>query len=1033
MKRTLVGAMSLVLSIPFAGVMSAMTTGESKATPYLEQQQGKGITLKGRVLDKAGEPIIGANILIKGTGTGAVTDLDGNFTLVAPGTAQLVISYVGMKTQTVSASGRTQLTITLEDDAAQLEQVVVTALGIKRSQKALSYNVTQVDAEKALAVKDANFINSLSGKVAGLNINSSSSGVGGASKVVMRGSRGIEQSSNALYVIDGIPMYDLSSSGGGESFQSRGATEAIADINPEDIESMSVLSGAAAAALYGSDASNGAIIITTKKGKAGKTIVTLSSNTEVLSPFVLPKFQDRYGTSGTDGSWGPLMGPANRYHYDPRSDYFQSGLTATETVTLSTGTEKNQTYLSASAVNSRGIVPNNKYARYNFSARNTTTFLQDKMKLDIGAQYIMQQDRNMTNQGIYANPLTSVYLFPRGNDWQEYKMFERFDPARNLYVQYWPQGGGAWRTQNPYWINYRNPRENDKDRYMLSASLSYDILSWLNVAARLRVDNSLNTYTGKLYASTEPTIAEGSPNGYYETSTTKDKQTYADIILNVNKTFGKDITLTANLGASYTDTRSDQTSIGGPIPANGLANFFTIAQLDKATTKRLETGYHEQTQSVFASAELGYKSIYFLTLTGRSDWPSQLAGPQSSQKSFFYPSVGASVVLSELLNTNKKYLSYLKLRGSWASVGLPFARFLANPTFSWDSSTGAFKSQAAYPLYNLKPERTESLEFGLSARFLQNFNIELTYYKTSTYNQTLDARLSATGGYSRFYAQTGSVDNQGVELSLGYKNNWGKFAWSTNYTFSHNKNKIVSLVDGYVHPLTGETISKERIDVGGLAKTRFILKAGGSLGDLYSTSDLQRDINNKILVARDGTIRSNDKAGDTFLGSVFPKANMAWRNDLSYGNLSVGFLISARLGGVVYSATQAALDASGVSEVSAIARDNGGVVINGNDRISAENWYSVVGGDSGIPQYYTYSATNLRLQEASISYTIPRKALGNVADVTLSLVGRNLLMLYSKAPFDPEAVASTSNYYQGIDYFMMPSLRSVGFNLKVKF
>lgn len=1005
---------------------------EKENSDSLQQQSGKERTITGQVVDAKGEPLIGVSILVKGTTDGAITDLDGNYKIVTKSDNPVIVySYIGYKTQEIPLKGQTAINITMMDDTQVIDEVVVTALGIKRSEKALSYNVTQVDAESALAVKDANFINSLNGKVAGLNINSSSSGIGGASKVVMRGSRGIEQSSNALYVIDGIPMYNLSASGGSEEMQSQGSTEAIADINPDDIESMSVLSGAAAAALYGSNASNGAIVITTKKGKVGRVALTVSSNTEMLSPFVMPQFQNRYGTSGTDASWGKRLNEANYRGYDPASDYFQTGLIGTESVTLSTGTEHNQTYLSAAAVNSRGIIPNNKYDRYNFTFRNTTLFLEDKMKLDVGAQYIMQKDRNMVNQGIYANPLSSAYLFPRGNDWEDYKMYERYDLERNMYTQYWPQGGGSFRLQNPYWINYRNLRENDKDRYMLSAALSYDILSWLNVAGRVRLDNSYNTYTQKYYASTIATIAEGE-NGFYGVTNTRDKQTYADLLLNINKTFGEDWSLTANIGASYSDNRSEALAVSGPIAANGLPNFFTVAQLDKETGKREETGYREQTQSIFASAEVGYRSTYYLTLTGRNDWPSQLAGPNSKQSSFFYPSVGGSVVLSELFKLPES-ISYLKLRASWASVGLPFGRFLAYPTFSWNTSTGAYSSQSAYPLYDLKPERTDSWEVGLTARFLKHFNFDVSFYNTKTYNQTMDAKLSPTGGYSTFYAQTGNVRNRGVELSLGYKNTWNKFSWSSNYTFSANKNKILSLIDGYINPVTGEEITKDRMDVGGLSKARFILKVGGSLGDLYSQSDLLRDSNNKIYVNADGNVAVNDKADDIYLGSVFPKANMAWRNDFQYGNWGLGFLLTARLGGVVYSATQAVLDSYGVSEATAAARDNGGVVINGNDMIDAQKWYTVVGADSGIPQYYTYSATNLRLQEASVSYTIPRKKLKNIMDITLSLVGRNLWMIYCKAPFDPESVATTGNYYQGIDYFMMPSLRSVGFNLKLKF
>ena len=994
------------------------------------------VTVTGRVVDADGLPVIGAAVIVKDTTIGTSTDIDGNYTLQVPSpTADKVlnVSFLGYDTVEAPVGGRTRIDFTLAESSITADAIVVTALGIKRSEKALSYNVTQVNSDDIVSVKDANFINALNGKVAGLNINTSSSGVGGASKVVMRGAKSIEQSSNALYVIDGIPMYDLSSTGGGEEFSSRGSTEAIADINPEDIESMSVLSGAAAAALYGSNAANGAIVITTKRGSADKTTVTVSSNTEFLTPFVMPRFQDRYGTANGDTSWGPRANEFNYHGYSPARDYFQTGIVGTESVTFSTGNNRNQTYASASAVDSRGMVPNNGYDRYNFTIRNTSSFLKDKMKLDLGASYILQKDRNMTNQGVYSNPLVSAYLFPRGNDWRDYRMYERLDPSRNIYTQYWPIPDNSLRMQNPYWINYRNLRETSKDRYMINASLSYQILDWLSIAGRIRVDNSTSDYTEKIYASSHSVITEGSSNGLYGITTTKDRQQYGDVLLNIDKNFGENWSLHANIGGSFSNTRFDQLMVKGPIAADALANFFSVWHLDKATTKREQTGWREQTQSIFASAEVGFKNAYYLTVTGRNDWPSQLAGPRSAQSSFFYPSVGASIVLSEIIPNMPKDLSYIKLRGSWASVGLPFARFLANPTFEWNTSAGAWSTESVYPLYNLKPERTDSWEIGLTMRFLKHFDLDLTYYNTKTYNQTLDAQLSATSGYSKFYAQTGNVQNQGVELSLGFHKTWHKFTWESNYTFSTNKNKILDLVDGYVHPVTGEVITKERLDVGGLSHARFLLKKGGSLGDLYSNADLVRDSNGAVYVGEDGAITVNGNTEDIYLGSVFSKANMAWRNDFRIGNLNFGFMISARLGGIVYSATQAYLDSFGVSEVTADARDAGGVWINGNDRISAQTWYQTVGSDSGIPQYYTYDATNVRLQEASIGYTIPRKVLGDVVEMTISLVGRNLWMIYNKAPFDPESTASTGNYYQGIDYFMMPAMRSVGFNVRLKF
>lgn len=1023
-------------------------TSKEKTTEPRSTQQQK--TVSGKITDLKGEPLIGVTVLEKGTTNGTITDFDGNYSLsLSNPNAVLQFSYVGYKSIELVAN-KPMLNLSLSEDTEVLEEVVVTALGIKRSEKALSYNVQQVNADDITGNKDVNFVNSLSGKVAGVNINASSSGVGGVSKVVMRGTKSIMQSSNALYVIDGVPIFSGRSNKGGTEFDSQGATEPIADINPEDIESMSVLTGAAAAALYGSDAANGAIVITTKKGKEGKLSITVNSNTEFTSPFVMPRFQTRYGT-GSDGiysstsarSWGAHLTEANYYGYNPADDYFQMGIIGTESVSLSTGTEKNQTYASAAAVNSKGIIPNNKYNRYNFTVRNTTSFLNDKMKLDVSASYILQNDQNMTNQGTYNNPLVGAYLYPRGNDWEDITMYERYDSARKIYTQYWPVGDEAMAMQNPYWINYRNLRNNKKDRYMLSAGLSYQILDWLSVSGRVRLDNSNNDYTEKFYASTNTQLTEQSSRGLYGITRTQEKQLYADFLVNINKTFGTDWSLQANFGGSFSDMRSDALKVRGPIADGseafgdepvGYTNFFAVQNLSPSKSTRLQEGWREQTQSLFASAELGYKSTYYLTLTGRNDWPSQLAGPNSESSSFFYPSVGASVVLSELMpNLNHDYLSYMKFRGSWASVGNPFERYIANPHYEWVNNSWSITTQ--YPLYNLKPERTQSFEVGLTLRFLKHFDLDVTYYNAKTMNQTFNPQLPVSG-WSAMYIQTGAVRNQGIELSLGYKNTWRDFTWDTGITYSMNKNKIIELADNAINPVTGEIFSLSTLNMGGLGETRFLLKEGGTMGDIYSLIDLKRDSNGAIYTDREGKLATEtiqDPNQYIKLGSVLPDGNLAWRNNFSWKGFNLGFLVTARLGGVVYSRTQAMLDYYGVSEASAKARDLGYVVVNGNDRVSPETWYSTIGAGTAIPQYYTYSATNVRLQEASLSYTFPRKMLRDICDIKVSIIGRNLWMIYNKAPFDPETVASTDNFYQGIDYFMMPALRNIGFSLSFKF
>ena len=1011
---------------------------KDKYIMIIPDNKPKGIPAKkvsGIVIDENNEPLIGVNIKVEGSSIGAITDIDGNFNIMAPQGSTLSFTYVGYTPQTVKITDKNIYEIRLVSDTKQLSEVVVTALGIKREQKALSYNVQQVKADAISGIKDANFINSLNGKVAGVNINSSSSGVGGASKVVMRGTKSIEQSSNALYVIDGIPMFNFGG-GGGTEFDSRGKSESIADLNPDDIESISVLTGAAAAALYGSNAANGAIVITTKRGQVGKLQVSVNSNTEFSKPFVLPQFQNRYGTGSrgktggtTTLSWGPLLNEASRTGFEPK-DFFDTGLIFTNSVTLSTGTEKNQTFFSAASVNSQGIVPNNRYNRFNFTFRNTTSFLNDRMKLDVGASYIIQNDRNMTNQGVYSNPIVPVYLFPRSDDFSLIKVFERWDPARKINTMFWPQGEGDLRMQNPYWIAYRNLRLNQKKRYMLSAQLSYDITDWLNIAGRVRIDNSHTKYEQKLYASSNATITEESTQGHYTIAKPDETQTYADVLANINKRFG-DYSLVANVGASIVNNKFEELSYRGPIREKGIPNVFNVFDLDNAKKKARQDEWQEQTQSIFASVEVGWKSMLYLTLTGRNDWASQLAN--SSTSSFFYPSVGLSGVISEMIQM-PSFIDYMKVRGSFSSVGMPYPRNLTSPTYEYNEATQSWKPKTHYPIGDLKPERTDSWEVGLDMKLFKDFNLGLSWYLANTLNQTFDPQISVSSGYTTIYLQTGYVRNTGLELSLGYGHTWNNnFRWDSNFTLSHNKNKIKELVRDYVHPETGELINKDRLDVGGLGKARFILKEGGTLGDLYTQSDLKRDDNGMVDIDPTGIVAIENNLPDIKLGSVFPKANLAWSNHFSWKGISLSALFTARIGGIVYSATEAAMDQYGVSERSALARDNGGVLVNNRTLVDAQNYYTTIGSESGLPQYYTYNATNVRLQEASIGYLIPRKWLGNVCDIQVSVIGRNLWMIYNKAPFDPESVATTDNYYQGIDYFMLPSTRNIGFNVKINF
>ncbi|NCC10357.1 MAG: SusC/RagA family TonB-linked outer membrane protein [Bacteroidia bacterium] len=993
-----------------------------------EPQQKSRFKLAGSVADVKGEPLIGVSVSIKGTNSGGITDLDGKFSVQAAKGDILEISYVGYAKQSITVADAKALSIVLKEDTEVLDEVVVTALGIKRAQKALSYNVQEIKGDELTVVKDANFINSLQGKVAGVQINASSGGIGSASRVVMRGSKSITKDNNALYVIDGIPMFNVSFGKSEGAFATQSGSDGVADINPDDIESINMLTGPSAAALYGSDAANGVVLINTKKGTKEKTSLTYTNNTMFSTPYIMPKMQNRYGNhSGELASWG---NPTDK-RFDSKG-FFNTGTNVINSVSFSTGTSRNQTYASASATNANGILPNNSYNRYNFSIRNTANFLNDKLTIDLGATYVVQDDKNITAQGQYYNPLPALYLFPRNENFEEVQMFERYSPSRDIYTQFWPYGDNGLSLQNPYWIMKRMKRETEKKRYTINGSLTYKIADWINIGGRVKVDNSDFRFTQKRYASTLTNFA--GENGYYSDINRTDRHIYADAMVNIDKRMG-DFSLSANIGTSFTDLQYEEA--GGAGDLAGIANFFTLRNINYENNyKPKQFGYHDQTQSVFANVELGWKSMVYLTVTGRNDWVSALAFTDNN--SFFYPSVGTSLVLTEMFKL-PELISYAKLRASYSSVGTSFERYLSNPGYEFVEQSHQWASSTKMPATDLKPEDTRSWELGLNVKLWRNFNVDLTYYRSNTYNQTFTITLPSSSGFSSGTIQTGNIQNEGVELALGYQKKWGDFGWNSNLTYTLNRNKVKRLAGGAKNPLTGEPIEMDEMRVQTLGfdgfGPRVILKEGGTMSDIYVDKGLKTDGNGAIWVdSQSGKLAVETYDKPKKVGSMSPKYNVGFSNDFSYKGLNLGVVLMARVGGLVVSNTQGVLDYYGVSEESAAARDRGGVWIN-NGFVDAKTYYQTVGGSTGgLGQYYLYSATNVRLQELSLSYTLPRQWFKDKMGLTVGLVGKNLWMIYCKAPFDPEMTPSTvSNFYQGVDYFMQPSTRNIGFNVKLSF
>ena len=546
-------------------------------------------TVTGVVTDESKTPLPGVNVVIKGTTRGVSTDFDGKYTLRAKANETIEFSSIGYVTQTKKVVGNGNnlvINVLLKDETQQLTEVVVTALGIKREQKALSYNVQQVKAEELTKVKDANFVNNLNGKVAGVNIQRSASGVGGATKVIMRGAKSITGNNNALYVVDGIPLNNASSASDGGDFGTPGGGESISDFNPEDIESINILTGPSAAALYGAAAANGVVIINTKKGKEGKVSVNFNSKMEVLTPFITPEFQNTYGSSG-ETSWGAKL--ATPSTYDPLK-FFHTGVVHNNAVDFSIGSAQNQTYVSFASTDSKGIIPTNGYYRHNFMGRNTTHFLNNKLHLDFSASYILQGNQNMYSQGGVFNPLTSLYLFPRGDNFEELKAWERWNPSRKINEQYYPYVGNVANgviKENPYWNIYRQQFLEKRKRNMYSASLTYDALSWLNISGRVRIDNTQGEGEMRAYATSDQSTGVGYYGEWRYTLKTIN-QTYADIMANINKDFGKYqdadgnerkmFNISANLGASYDDNLHKEAGFRGNL--HNVSNFFAVSNLD---------------------------------------------------------------------------------------------------------------------------------------------------------------------------------------------------------------------------------------------------------------------------------------------------------------------------------------------------------------------------------------------------------------------------------------------------------------------
>jgi len=988
--------------------------------------------ITGTIQDETGAALAGVSVSIKGTTTGTTTNANGKFIInAAPGDV-LVFSYIGYLRKEVAVGSGSNYVVALAPDARGLNEVVVTALGITKTSASLSYDQQTVSGKELQVSKDPSFVNSLQGKVSGLQITQSSSGAGGSTKVILRGEKSIYGSSNVLYVIDGIPLQPLTSAQPNGVFSyGNDNGDGISNINPDDIASISVLKGASASALYGSAAANGVILITTKKGQAGKTTVTFSSNTTFDKAVKAPQLQTEYAAGNHDttdmtnlNSWG-----AKETGGEPNSqasDFFQTGVSAINSFNLSTGTEKSQTYISYANTHATGIEPGNIFSKNNITARNTAKLLNDKLTLDFSASYIFQNATDRATSGTYYNPLTSVYLFPRGLDFNQYKNYEVFNADRNIDLPNWivpytlPNGDDP---QNPYWIQYRNPNHQGLNRLLATVSAKYDINDWLNIQARVNLDKATQTSDQELYAGST-TLLTGNSGSYAYTSSGSN-QVYSDLLLNANKDLSSDFNINGTLGASIQDDQFSSLGFGGHL--GNVDNFFNVTNvITTAGFPFNQTNKTEnQTQSAFASVDLGYKKYLFLDVTARNDWASALA--YTAHDDFFYPSVGLSGILSSMFKM-PDFITYSKLRVSYTDVGNSIPSFVSTPA-QYSLSSGFLNQSLTQPLGNLKPEITHSFEAGTEWRFVNDhITFDATYYHTNSYNQLFNVSVSGASKYTSRYVNGGNVENEGFEGSLGYNGKIADgFTWNSNLTFSLNKNKVVAL---YTDPTDGpqtqfvfpNTVNSYQIEA----------RVGKPFGEIYA-ADFVRDAQGHIEVVGGKPVIDNNANTFTDIGNANPNYMIGWTNTFKLKQFDLQFTVDGRFGGTVVDMTGAYLDEYGVSQASATARDNGGVVVNGAT-LTAQNYYQAIGGRSGAMTQYAYSATNIRLREASFGYTFPGAMFNNkVSDLRIAFTGRNLFFFYLKAPFDPETDLATDNTLQGLSLFGQPSTRQLGFNVSARF
>ncbi len=995
--------------------------------------------VSGTVTDATGSSIPGVAIVEKGTSKGTTTDIDGKYSLTVGSSAILQFSFVGMLTLEETVNGRTTIDVVMEPDAIGLNEVVVTALGIQREKKTLTYASQQVSGEELMKAKGANFMDNLNGKAAGLEINKSASGAGGSTRVVLRGFKSLGGSSEPLYVIDGIPIMNIKR---GQPGMWGGADngDGLSQINPDDIESVNVLKGLNASILYGSQGANGVVLITTKKGAEGQTRVTLSSTTTLESVLIYPELQFDYGAlNGAKESWSTTKLTNPGYTEQMMKDFFNTGNNLINSATVSGGNKITTAYFSYSNTTAKGIIPNNKYGKNNVAFKQSTKLLDEKLTLGSNIMLSSELINNRNVAGYYLNPLTGLYNFPRERDWADYRdNYKVFSETRNMYLQ------NVYvvdhHLNNPYWIVNMEPEEEQIKRIIATASADYVFTDHLSLLIRGTYDYIDYSMTQKDAAGSNATNV--SANGRYVFGNRNDSKVYTDALLKYDNTFGK-LNVSGFLGASY--TKNKWNGMGANNGTNSLLypNVFST-QNYPTNTVISEYGGETILQAVYGSVNMGYNDMFYLDISARNGWSSTLIGTIDGA-SYFYPSVGGVVLLSNLFSMAEP-ISFLKIRGSSARAAkeVPWNSIRSDNSIS--GALGGINRNTRQPWTDLKPEIMTSNELGAELKmFKGRVGLDITYYDNNSTNQFLNVELppEEKGQYQTKNINVGKIANKGYEITLDgtpVQNN--KVSWKTAFNFFTNTNEIVEL---------DPDNPNRTIGMGSSEGYATFLRVGGSYGDLYGYM-FRRDEQGRILIdATSGRPMKTAKQYDAndwtvgYLGNLEPDFSLAWNNSIQIDRISISALISGKFGGKSVSQTESMLDGWGVSKRSGEARDLGYVAINGIingtttevKQISAFDYYAEgggIGGRNGILEPYVYDRTNIRLSQLSIAYDFDVKKLNlPLSGATFSLVGQNLFLFYKKAPYDPELSMNTTMSSQSLDNFNTPATRTYGFNIKVTF